>query len=83
MPTILLFAIGFVTWFVVLLRAYVLDGRQTAYLCCLIFTDEAIGIGTGIWLARNGGWQEVIAVAAGGTLAAWVAMKLFKRRDER
>lgn len=78
---LLLFGVGFATWFIVFLRTYALDERRAIWLSGLVFADEALGIGTGVWLARNGGMWEVIAVAAGGTLAASIVVQLFRRRD--
>jgi len=81
MTILCLFAIGFCTWLIVFLRSYALDARHTIWLSGLVFADEAVGIGTGVWLARNGGIWEIVAVAAGGTLAATLAVRLFRRRD--
>lgn len=78
----LMFGLGFVTWLLVFLRSYALDTRRTVWLSGLIFCDEALGIGVGVWLARNGGWPEIVAVAAGGTVAAAIAVRLFRRLDK-
>jgi hypothetical protein len=77
----LLFGLGFVTWLLVFLRSYALDTRRTWWLSGVIFADETLGISVGVWLARNGGWPEIVAVAAGGTVAAAVAVRLFRRLD--
>ena len=81
MNLLLLFGLGFVTWLLVFLRSYALDTRRTWWLSGVIFTEEALGISVGVWLARNGGWPEVAAVALGGTVAAALAVRLFRRLD--
>jgi hypothetical protein len=64
-----LFIAGFVTWGLVVLRGLALERRQAIRTGCLIFVDDLIAVGVGIWLARYGGPWEVIAAAAGGSCA--------------
>lgn len=80
---LVVFAIGFVTWLLVFTRSFALDTRRAWLLSCVVFADEAVGIGIGVWLARNGSLCEILAVAAGGTVAAAIAVRMFKRYDER
>jgi len=76
---LIMFVVGFVTWFLVLLRGYALEQRHTKLLCSTVFIDELLGIGTGIYLARYGTAIDVMACAIGGTLAALVIMRKLKR----
>lgn len=74
-----LLAIGFVTWMLVFLRSHAFGTRKSGLLCGIIFIDEAIGMTTAVWLARNGVFLEILAVAAGGALAALLSVKLLRR----
>ena len=73
-----MFGVGLVTWLLVLLRGLALEKRQPWLLSGLIFLDECLGIGTGVFLARWGTWPDVLAVASGGTVAAWVVLVISK-----
>jgi len=79
---VLIFFLGFVTWGLVFLRSYALDTRRTWWLSGVIFAEEIIGISVGVWLARCGDWSEIVTIAAGGTVAATIAVRLFRRGDE-
>jgi hypothetical protein len=64
------FGIGYVTWLLVLLRGIALEKRRVWPLCGLIFADECLGLGAGIWLARHGTPVDVVALASAGVVAA-------------
>lgn len=71
----LMLVVGFATWLLVLLRGLALEKRQASSLAGLIFVDECVGIGTGVFLARWGTLPDIVAVALGGALAAWVVLR--------
>jgi hypothetical protein len=77
---LLLFSVGFITWSLVLLRNHAQTENRAGRLAGLIFCDEVIGITTGVFLARSGGASDVIAVASGGTVAAFLMMRFFGRK---
>ena len=64
-----LFVVGCLTWGLVVLRGIALELRQPVRVGCLIFVDDCLAVGVGIWLARHGGVAEVMAGAAGGAIA--------------
>jgi hypothetical protein len=74
-----MFGVGLATWLLVLLRGLALEKRRCWSLSGLIFVDECVGIGTGMFLARWGAWPDVLAVALGGTVAAWVVLHTNRR----
>ena len=76
---LVLFIAGFVTWSLVLLRNHMQAKNRALALTCLIFCDDFIGIATGVWLARSGGLSDIVAVAFGGSAAAFVLMRHFSR----
>ena len=45
----------------------------------MIFVDELMTLGLGMYLARCGTWQEAIACATGGTLAAYMVLRKKKK----
>jgi hypothetical protein len=67
---------GFLTWGLVLLRNHAQDCRRAALLASLICCDELIGITLGVYLARKGGASDIVVVALGGALAAFLMMKI-------
>ncbi|MEN6335908.1 MAG: hypothetical protein ABFE01_16770 [Phycisphaerales bacterium] len=71
-----MFLLGLGTWLLVLLRGLALEKRRLWSLSGLIFVDECVGIGTGVFLARWGTWTDMLAVAAGGAIAAWVVLRI-------
>lgn len=79
MRFVCLFLCGFVTWGLVVARGIALEKRQTFPLAGLIFVDECVSIGFGIWLARQGVVADVVACALGGA-AAPLLFRLFARR---
>jgi len=80
---VVMFGVGLVTWLLVLLRGLALEKRRLWSLSGLIFLDECLGIGTGVFLARWGTWPDVLAVAFGGTVAAWVVLVMNKHTVAR
>lgn len=77
---LLMFVLGFVTWSLVLARSAAWDSRHTSLLMGVIFVDDLVGIGTGVYLARQGTIPEIIACALGGTFAALVVTRIYKKR---
>lgn len=72
---VLLFGVGFLSWFLALVRTFATIDRRTSLLCSLIFVEEVFMIWTGVWLARTGTMFDVLAVALGGPVAAFLAIK--------
>ena len=75
-----LFGVGFLTWGLALVRTLAIIHRQVLLLCSLIFVEEIVMLMTGIWLARFGGFLEVIFCASGGVLAAYLVTKYGDKR---
>jgi hypothetical protein len=75
----IMFALGLATWLLVFLRSHSWDSGRVLWLSGVIFAEEALGICVGVWLARSGGLADIMAVAAGGTVAAAVAVRVFKQ----
>ena len=71
----LLFVIGLATWLLAFGRSAAWDAKHRGYLIGIVFADEVLGIGTGMYLARNGTWLEAIVCALGGTAAVWIVMR--------
>lgn len=82
---IILFGIGFLTWFLALVRTFALIEHRKLSLCMLIFVEEMVMLWIGIWLARHGAIPETISCALGGSVAAFVVMskKIRHFRDDR
>jgi hypothetical protein len=79
LPIITMFFVGFVTWSLAIYRLITLEGRRLVLLCGLVFVDEVIALELGIYLARNGSHLEAVACAMGGTLAAYIMVRIADR----
>lgn len=82
MPMILrlsiLFLIGLSAWGLTFGRLLAWEGRHAGWLVGLVMADEAIGLWTGMWLAREGSWYEAIALAMGGGVSALLMLRRAK-----
>lgn len=70
-----LFLVGLAAWGLALGRYAAWDARRRGWLCGIVMVDEAVGLFTGIWLARNGTYLEVLACVAGAGCAAWLVAR--------
>lgn len=72
---LLIFGVGCATWWLALARTYALLEQRRLLVCSLIFIEETIMLGIGIWLARAGSVPDIISCALGGTFAAYLVMR--------
>ena len=77
-----LFIGGFVTWGLVVLRGIALERRRPLWLGCLVFVDDALAVGFGVWLARHGTALDVVTCAAGGACAAALLVAYDKSKNK-
>jgi hypothetical protein len=78
-----LFVGGFLTWGLVVLRGIALEKRRASWLGSLIFADDCLAVGFGMWLARHGTVLDVVACAAGGACAAMLLVVIDRRKHGR
>jgi hypothetical protein len=70
----LLFCVGLTVWGLTLARSAAWDARRKNLLCGIVMADEAVGVFTGMWLARNGTYWEGLACVLGAGVAARLVM---------
>jgi hypothetical protein len=81
---LLIFGVGFVTWFLALGRTFALVQRLNRVLYSLVFVEELITLLIGMWLAREGTLIDAVSCASGALLASVVIMRIEKwQRSQR
>jgi hypothetical protein len=75
-----MYLIGLSAWGLTFGRSLAWHGKRAALLVCIVMADEMIGLFAGMYLARNGAWYEVVAIALGGATSA--LMMLGRKSDE-
>jgi hypothetical protein len=81
MKILLMFVLGFVTWSLVLARSAAWDSRHVGSLMGVIFVDDLVGIGTAVYLARQGTIPEIVACALGGAFAGLIVLLVVRRKE--